>query len=67
MTKRRKDAYKGTCCACKYIEPDDTLAIGGVDNRRCQRDFESINLVGDGKMEGVSLNVYEAFDMAASW
>jgi hypothetical protein len=67
MTKRRKDAYEGTRCAREYIEPDDTLAIGGADNRRRQRDFESINLVGDGKMEGVSSNVYEAFDVAAPW
>ena len=67
MTKRRKDAYEGTRCAREYIEPDNTLAIGGADNRRRQRDFESINLVGDGKMEGVLLNVYKAFNVAAPW
>jgi hypothetical protein len=49
------------------LKPDDTLAIGGADNGRRQRDFESIDLVGDGKMEGVSSNVYEAFDVAAPW
>jgi hypothetical protein len=67
MMKRRKDVYEGTHCACEYIELDDTLTIGGADNRQHQRDFESINLIGNGKMEGVSLNVYEAFDVAAPW